>query len=61
ELDQFQSVLHHACSAPTFIDFQNVHICLSVGMARFPHEGSCSDSLIQHADQMMYLTKRSRT
>ncbi|EGR0759538.1 GGDEF domain-containing protein [Vibrio parahaemolyticus] len=61
ELEQFQSLLHHACSAPIFIHFQNVHIGLSVGMARFPHEGSCSDSLIQHADQMMYLTKRSRT
>ncbi|EHK0840938.1 TPA: diguanylate cyclase [Vibrio parahaemolyticus] len=61
ELEQFQSLLHHAFSAPIFIHFQNVHIGLSVGMARFPHEGSCSDSLIQHADQMMYLTKRSRT
>ncbi|MCV5871416.1 diguanylate cyclase, partial [Escherichia coli] len=32
ELEQFQSLLHHACSAPIFIHFQNVHIGLSVGM-----------------------------
>ncbi|MCV5688153.1 GGDEF domain-containing protein, partial [Escherichia coli] len=25
ELEQFQSLLHHACSAPIFIHFQNVH------------------------------------
>ena len=61
DLEQFQSLLHQACSAPIFIHFQNVHIGLSVGVARFPYEGSCSDSLIQHADQMMYLTKKSRT
>ena len=61
DLEQFQSFLHQACSAPIFIHFQNVHIGLSVGVARFPYEGSSSDTLIQHADQMMYLTKRSRT
>ncbi|CAH1541875.1 Diguanylate cyclase [Vibrio jasicida] len=61
DLEQFQSLLQHACSAPIFIHFQNVHIGLSIGMARFPHEGSNSDALIQHADQMMYLTKKSRT
>ncbi|ENQ8700392.1 GGDEF domain-containing protein [Vibrio harveyi] len=61
DLEQFQSSLHQACSAPIFIHFQDVHIGLSVGIARFPYEGNSSDSLIQHADQMMYLTKRSRT
>ncbi len=61
EIERFKSLLLQACRAPILLDFHEVEIGLSIGIARYPHDGDNHQSLIHRADEMMNLTKKSRT
>ncbi|HZX29718.1 MAG TPA: EAL domain-containing protein [Rhodocyclaceae bacterium] len=48
-----------AASSPFPVDSQELHITCSVGISLYPHDGTNSDALLQHADAALYEAKAS--
>ena len=51
--------LHQAISQPVTLCGIVVHVSASIGIARFPDDGSDSSALLQHADAAMYHVKNN--
>jgi len=45
---------------PFAFEDRSIPLGASIGVAVFPHDGTELDSLLEHADQAMYRTKRAR-
>ena len=48
-----------AVARPFILDGQETFVTVSIGVAVFPDQGDCAETLIQHADTAMYVAKES--
>lgn len=49
--------LVEAFEQPLAVDGRMLHVTASIGIGRFPHDGSDADALLRHADAAMYRAK----
>lgn len=59
-VQQLQEKIFRAVTKPCTINGHLIHIGASIGSAVYPEDGADAKSLINHADQAMYLMKKSK-
>jgi len=57
---QLANKLYQAVSAPMTVGALSLQIQPSIGIAVFPFDGACAESLLKNADMAMYTAKRAR-